>query len=333
MREPKIFAASAPAKVNLHLGVDNKTHGGYHDLVTVFQAVDRREIVRLVVEPDAERTRTESVVSSIHTRWLFDGELPEDIDTHHNLAWKAVDAAVGSFRSDCDHTAGVTHPALPKVRIEVDKSVFIAGGMAGGSADAAAALLAANHYIEHYFGEPVGIDYKTSFLAAGLGSDVPFAVQGGNATGRGRGDHLRPIPSDLQFWWVFVNPDTTLSTAACFAKLDQLRADDPKLTPNLDPSKVTDALLLGSAEALAAALHNDMELPARLLRPQIGEVLDFGNEHALRAIVSGSGPTVAMLCKDEAHAVRVRNRVCEVFPEYQSFTSNGPARGAFMLCK
>ena len=331
MREPKIFAASAPAKVNLHLGVDNKVHGGYHDLVTVFQAVDRREIVRLVVEPDAERTRTESVVSSIHTRWLFDGELPEDIDTHHNLAWKAVDAAVGSFRSDCDHTAGVTHPALPKVRIEVDKSVFIAGGMAGGSADAAAALLAANHYIEHYFGEPVGIDYKTSFLAAGLGSDVPFAVQGGNATGRGRGDHLRPIPSDLQFWWVFVNPDTTLSTAACFAKLDQLRAGNPELKPNLDPSKVTDALLLGSAEALAQALHN--ELPARLLRPQIGEVLDFGNEHALRAIVSGSGPTVAMLCKDEAHAVRVRNRVCEVFPEYQSFTSNGPARGAFMLCK
>ena len=97
MREPKIFAASAPAKVNLHLGVDNKTHGGYHDLVTVFQAVDRREIVRLVVEPDAERTRTESVVSSIHTRWLFDGELPEDIDTHHNLAWKGSGCGGGEF--------------------------------------------------------------------------------------------------------------------------------------------------------------------------------------------------------------------------------------------
>lgn len=324
------FAASAPAKVNLYLGVGERQLDGYHDLVTVFQAVDRRETVRLLVEPEGPRTRTDSVVSGMSTRWLFDGALLEDIDTPRNLAWRAVDAAVESWRSQCDYTAGVTHQALPKLRIEVDKSVFIAGGMAGGSADAAAALLAANYYIEHFFGGPLGIEYATGELAPGLGADVPFAVRGGNALGLGRGDFLRDLPGDLPFWWVFVNPATTLSTGGCFAKLDQLRAGNPELVPAQDPAEVTDALILGDAHALAAAMHNDLELPARLLRPQIGEVLDVGNAEALRAIVSGSGPTVAMLCESEEHAHAVRARVRQAFPAYQSFACSGPAPGAQM---
>lgn len=326
-----VFAASAPAKVNLHLGVGERRCNGYHDLVTVFQAVDRREVVRLVVDPDAPRTRLDSVVSGMSTRWLFDGDLPEDIDTPNNLAWRAVDAAVGKWRDDCDATAGVNHHALPKVRIEVDKSVFIAGGMAGGSADAAAALYAANHYIEHYFGEPVGIEYATEGLAFGLGADVPFAVRGGNALGLGRGDHLRSLPAQHTFWWVFVNPVTTLSTGTCFAKLDQLRASNPELRPHLDASAAADALALGDPRVLAGAMYNDLELPARLLRPQIGEVLDFGNAEALRAIVSGSGPTVALLCEGEDHALAVRTRVREVFPGYQAFASAGPAPGVQAL--
>lgn len=330
MARTLVFAASAPAKVNLHLGVGERQLDGYHDLVTVFQAVNRREAVRLVVEPESPRTRTDSVVSGMSTRWLFDGALPEDIDTPLNLAWRAVDAAVGSWRSQCDYTAGVTHQALPKLRIEVDKSVFIAGGMAGGSADAAAALLAANCYIEHFFGEPLGVDYATQELARGLGADVPFAVRGGNALGFGRGDFLRDLLGDMPFWWVFVNPATTLNTGSCFAKLDQLRAGNPELVPAQDPADVTDALILGDAHALAAAMHNDLELPARLLRPQIGEVLDFGNAEALHAIVSGSGPTVAMLCEDEEHALAVRARVRQVFPAYQSFACSGPAPGARM---
>lgn len=328
--EAKVFTASAPAKVNLHLGVGEREYDGYHDLVTVFQAVDRREVVRLIVEPDKPRTSTESVVTGISTRWLFDDALPENIDTPDNLAWRAVDMAVSSFRRDCDYMAGVTHPPLPRLRIEVDKSVFIAGGMAGGSADAAAALVAAHHYIEHYFGEGIAIKARVSGMAHALGADVPFAVFGGNALGRGRGDFLSPLPCELPFWWVFVNPATTLSTGKVFAKLDQLRAGDPELVPNLDPSAVTDALILGDPHELAKGLHNDLELPARLMRPQIGEVLDFGNAHALRAIVSGSGPTVGMLCEGEAHAREVRARVRDAFPTYQSFACGGPAHGARM---
>ena len=328
--EPRTFTASAPAKVNLHLGVSDVVASGYHELITVFQAVDRREVVRLVVEPDEEPTRTESVVTGITTRWLYDVELPENIDTPDNLAWRAVDLAVNSFRNNCNHTAGVIFPALPKVRIEVDKSVFVAGGMAGGSADAAAALLAANHYIEHYFGEPYAPDHFTSSSAPVLGADVPFAVLGGNAVGKGRGDSLRPLPGGGAFWWVFVNPATTISTKLAFAKLDQLRANDPNLTPNMDVGPVSDALILGDPHALAAALHNDLELPARLMRPQLGQLLEFGNAEALRAIVSGSGPTVAMLCESEEHALTVRARVREVFPHYTSFVASGPAHGTRM---
>ena len=159
---------------------------------------------------------------------------------------------------------------------------------------------------------------------------MPFAVHGGNALGRGRGDHLRALPSELPFWWVFVNPATVLSTAECFAKLDQLRKGNPELVPQLDPSRVTDALITGNPHELAAGLHNDLEMPARLLRPAIGEVLDFGNAHALRAIVSGSGPTVAMLCEGEEHALAVRSRVREAFPGYQTFACGGPAHGVRM---
>mgnify|MGYP002715873156 FL=1 len=330
MAEQTVFTASAPAKVNLHLGVGERMWDGYHELTTVFQAVDRREVVRLVVEPDAPRTRLGSVVEGMSTRWLFVDTLPENIDTPNNLAWRAVDVAVSAWRMNCDATAGIIHPALPKLRIEVDKSVFIAGGMAGGSADAAAALFAAHHYIEHFWGEPVGARHNTAGLASGLGADVPFAVHGGNALGRGRGDHLRALPSEQPFWWVFVNPATSLSTAECFAKLDQLREGNPELVPQLDPSRVTDALITGDPRELAAGLHNDLEMPARLLRPAIGEVLDFGNAHALRAIVSGSGPTVAMLCEGEEHALAVRSQMREAFPGYQTFACGGPAPGVRM---
>ena len=250
----------------------------------------RRETVRLIVEPDTPRTSRGSIVAGITTRWNFDEPLPENIDTQDNLAWKAVDLVVDVWRSN---RSAPTQP-LPTARIEVDKTIFIAGGMAGGSADAAAALVAARDFIRHHAGGPEP-DIKS--LAPQLGADVPFALNGGSALGHGRGDTLRPIDTRHRFWWVFVNPATTLSTETCFATLDSLREDNPELEPNLDPASVTEALHTGEPHILAAALHNDLELPARLLRPQIGDVLDHGNTHALRAIVSGSGPTVAMLCE------------------------------------
>lgn len=326
--KPRTFEASAPAKVNLHLGVSDTVDSGYHELVSVFQAVDRREVVRLIVEPDTEPTRTESVVAGITTHWLFHDPLPESIDTPDNLAWRAVDAAVARFRDASRSAAGGSLPALPKVRIEVDKSVFVAGGMAGGSADAAAALIAAQHYIEYYAGDANAPTLDAGSFAAALGSDVPFSLLGGNAIGTGRGDVLQPLPDDHAFWWVFVNPATTISTKLAFAKLDQLRADDHTLVPNMDVGPVADALRVGDPHVLAEALHNDLELPARLMRPQLGELLEFGNAEALRAIVSGSGPTVAMLCESEEHALAVTARVGEVFPHYASFAASGPAGGA-----
>ena len=167
------IVASAPGKVNLHLGVGEARTDGYHDLVSVFHAVDRREVVRLLLDgaPVAG-----PAVQSMRTTFFVD-EPDEDIDGPGNLAWRAVEAVVAR-----------TGVAVPRVRIEVDKHVFVAGGMAGGSADAAAALVAANALVAGY-GEPLP-DEKLREIAASLGADVPFSLMGGTALGTGRGDKL-----------------------------------------------------------------------------------------------------------------------------------------------
>ena len=163
------YVASAPGTVNLHLGVGEARADGYHELVSVFHAVDRRERVTLI----ASDTMTDgAIVRSMSTTFFVDTP-DEDIDGPGNLAWRAVDAVAAR--------AGV---ALPEVRIEVDKHVFVAGGMAGGSADAAAALVAANALVADY-GTPLDDDTLLA-LAASLGADVPFSLMGGTALGTGQ---------------------------------------------------------------------------------------------------------------------------------------------------
>ncbi|WJZ07272.1 4-diphosphocytidyl-2-C-methyl-D-erythritol kinase [Corynebacterium glaucum] len=320
---PNQFSASAPGKVNLHLGVGEARADGYHDLVTVFQAVDQREVVRLVVD-DAAASEGESVVSGITTHWMLEGELSEQIDTPSNLAWRAVDAAVEA------HRAAFTPVALPKVRIEVDKAIFVAGGMAGGSADAAASLVAASAYLEHYSGTALDQD-KLTELAKNLGADVPFALMGGNALGTGRGDDLVEMLGRGEFWWVFVNPRVAINTGEAFGVLDDLRHDNPALVPHLDTTTVAQALTSSDPEVLAGALHNDLQAAALEMRPQLTELIRAGEAEALAAIVSGSGPTVAVLCRDSDHAHEVRDALAGRFSGYELIAAHGPAAGATLL--
>lgn len=317
------FAASAPGKVNLHLGVGEARADGYHDLVTIFQAVDQREVVRLVVE-DGVASEGESVVTGIATHWMLEGELSEQIDTPSNLAWRAVDAAVDA------HRVAFSPVALPKVRIEVDKAIFVAGGMAGGSADAAAALVAANAYLEHFSGTALDQDQLIA-LAKDLGADVPFALMGGNALGTGRGDDLVEMLGRGEFWWMFVNPRVPINTGEAFGLLDDLRHDNPALVPHFDTTTVAQALTSGDPEVLAKALHNDLQAAALEMRPQLKELIRAGEAEALAAIVSGSGPTVAVLCRDDDHAREVRNALAERFPTYELIAAHGPAAGAALL--
>ena len=305
------IVASAPGKVNLHLGVGEARTDGYHDLVSVFHAVDRREVVRLLLDgaPVAG-----PAVESMRTTFFVD-EPDEDIDGPNNLAWRAVEAVVAR--------AGV---AVPRVRIEVDKHVFVAGGMAGGSADAAAALVAANALVAQ-FGEPLP-DEALHEIAASLGADVPFSLMGGTALGTGRGDELVEMLSRGRLHWVFINPKIGINTSGAFSLLDDLRHGNPALVPHLDATELSQALTSGDVARVAAALHNDLEDPALSMRPVLKRVLGVAGEAGRRAIVSGSGPTVAVLCDDADAARFAAEHLAERFDGYEVFVAEGPDHGA-----
>lgn len=305
------IVASAPGKVNLHLGVGEARTDGYHDLVSVFHAVDRREVVRLRIDGDPVDG---PVVESMRTTFFVD-EPEEDIDGPGNLAWRAVEAVVAR--------AGV---AVPRVRIEVDKHVFVAGGMAGGSADAAAALVAANALVAEY-GEALTPEALHE-LAVQLGADVPFSLMGGTALGTGRGDDLVEMLTRGRLNWVFVNPKIGISTGGAFSLLDDLRHGNPALLPHLDSTELSQALTSGDVARVAAAMHNDLEAPALTMRPVLKRVLAAAGEAGRRAIVSGSGPTVAVLCDDADAARFAAEHLAEQFDGYEIFVAEGPDRGA-----
>ena len=305
------YVASAPGKVNLHLGVGEARADGYHELVSVFHAVDRRERVTLI----ASDTMTDGpIVRSMSTTFFVDTP-DEDIDGPGNLAWRAVDAVAAR--------AGV---ALPEVRIEVDKHVFVAGGMAGGSADAAAALVAANALVADY-GTPLDDDTLLA-LAASLGADVPFSLMGGTALGTGRGDELVAMLSRGRLHWVFVNPKVGIPTGKAFSLLDDMRHNNATLVPHLNTQALSQALTSGDATRVAAAMHNDLEEPALAMRPQLARLLDVAADAGLRAMVSGSGPTVAVLCDSLEHAQWVADHLAERFDGYEVFVAEGPDQGA-----
>lgn len=263
-----------PAKINLGLAVGRLGDDGYHPLATLFHAVSLYDEVRAeAIEPG-------------HIELTMSGPGTLDLACDEtNLAWRA--AALLLDR----------HPGIRSgVRLSVRKRIPIAGGMAGGSADAAGALLACSVLWD------LDLDPDDLVvLAAELGSDVPFALVGGNAVGTGRGERLVPALSRGQFHWVLALADGGLSTPTVFRRYDELGlgAERPELSPLL-----LQAIATGDARRLGATLHNDLERPALELRPDLARVLDAGRElGALGGVVSGSGPTIALLAADERRAL------------------------------
>lgn len=263
----------APAKINLHLSVGPLRADGYHDLTTVFHAVGlydeltvrRADALSLVVQGDTAEG------------------VPAD-DT--NLAVRAVRVLAEEAGLD------------PHVSLLLHKDIPVAGGCAGGSADAAAALVAC----DVLWGLGLTKD-DLNDIAARLGSDVPFALHGGTALGTGRGERLTPVLGAGTYHWVLALASGGLSTPAVYDELDRLRATGlPRVVS--DPADVLAALRKGSALELGRALWNDLEDAAASLRPDLRRLLDAASAlGALGALVSGSGPTVALLARDEGHAV------------------------------
>lgn len=269
--------ARVPGKINLHLRVGRLRPDGYHDLTTVFQAVSLLDEV--VVRP--------ARALKITVEGEGAGEGADAVPTDRtNLAWRAAELLAAS--------AGIGAAA----HIELRRSIPVAGGMAGGSADGAATLLACAALWELSTTKPELAD-----LAAELGSDVAFPLTGGTALGTGRGERLTPVLTAGEFHWVLALAPFGISAASAYAELDRLRESGQAPAPVGAPDEQLDALRSGDAARLAPTLESDLEAAALSLRPELGDVLAAGVAGgALAGIVSGSGPTCAFICADAAAA-------------------------------
>ncbi|MCV7216698.1 4-(cytidine 5'-diphospho)-2-C-methyl-D-erythritol kinase [Mycobacterium crocinum] len=287
-----------PGKVNLYLEVGDRRADGYHELTTVFHAVS---LVDEVTVRNAD-------VLSLQTVGEGAEQLPAD---ERNIAWQAAELMA-------EHVG-----RAPDVEISIEKSIPVAGGMAGGSADAAAVLVAMNNLWE------LGLPRRDLHaLAAQLGSDVPFALHGGTALGTGRGEELATVLARNTFHWVLAFGEGGLSTAEVYREIDRLRetGDPPRLT---DPEPLLGALAGGNPRELAALLGNDLQAAALSLNPALRRTLRAGAEAgALAGIVSGSGPTCAFLCESASAAVDVGTELAGVDVCRTVRVASGPVHGA-----
>ncbi|MEW1964808.1 4-(cytidine 5'-diphospho)-2-C-methyl-D-erythritol kinase [Micrococcus sp. 2A] len=306
--------ATAPGKVNLSLRVGPPGLDGYHPVATVYLAVSLRETVTAIVRPDARITVAPSQrqVSLVDT-----ADVPWD---ERNLAHRAA--------VHLRETLGL-EPDTHGVDLEVAKQVPVAGGMGGGSADAAAALLACAALWE------TGLTRsQLAEIAAPLGADVPFAVMGGAAVGLGTGADLTPVAARRPVHLVLVPADAGLSTPVVFRTLDELRRDgvltDAAGAPEVNQD-VLRALTAADPLALATAMDNDLQTPAVALFPDLSDMLDLGlDEGALGGMVSGSGPTLLFVTHTEQDALRLATAIQER-TGVDALPVRGPVPGSHVL--
>jgi len=300
---PTRVRVRAPGKINVFLSVGALQDDGYHDVATAYQAVSLYEDVTAELADDFTVRFTGPIDTS---------GVPVD---ESNLAVRAARlvAEAGGHRGG--------------VRLTIDKQVPVAGGMGGGSADAAATLLAC----DTLWGTGLGRD-ELLRLAARLGADVPFAFAGGTAVGTGRGDELSPALAKGEFHWVLALSEAGLSTPAVYRALDEhrerYRADiRPAPTTPVVEANVLQALRAGDPDLLADCLHNDLQAPAMRLQPGLATTLEVGEKAgALAGLVSGSGPTVAFLVADRDTALEVQVELSAA--GLVALRATGPVHGA-----
>jgi 4-diphosphocytidyl-2-C-methyl-D-erythritol kinase len=287
-----------PGKVNLYLAVGDTRDDGYHELTTVFHAVSLFD----------EITVRSADVLALDIIGEGADVLPVD---ERNLAWQAAELLA-------EHVG-----RTPEVAITIEKAIPVAGGMAGGSADAAAVLVAMNALWE------TGVPRRDLHtLAARLGSDVPFALHGGTALGTGRGEELATVLARNTFHWVLAFGRRGMSTPAVFKEIDRLRSvgDPPRID---DPEPVLAALAAGDPTQLAPLLGNELQAAALSIDPELRRTLRAGLEAgALAGIVSGSGPTCAFLCPSASAAVDVGSELAGAGVCRTVRVASGPVHGA-----
>lgn len=308
--------ARVPAKINLHLGVGPLREDGFHELSTLYCALSLYDEVTVRAADEL----------SVTVHGESRRQVPADAT---NLAARAVVALAAHAGAD------------PRVAITITKAIPVAGGMAGGSADAAGALVAAARLWR--------LDIERDQLlgiAAELGSDVPFSVVGGAALGTGRGERLLPVLHRGEMHWVLAVAGTGLSTPEVYREIDRLRArtgpartgpartdvDRPAAAGVARPDALMQALASGDVRAVAPLLHNDLQPAALSLQPMLRRTLRAGREAgALAGLVSGSGPTCAFLCADAEAAVSVAAELSGSGVAKAVRTASGPVPGARLV--
>ena len=268
--------ARVPAKVNLQLAVGPLGDDGFHEVTTVFQAISLFDDV--TVETAAENNGI-----SIQVTGQTSTGVPSDSS---NLAVKAATLMIKNYDLPSD------------INIKLKKEIPVAGGMAGGSADAAGVIVGLDSLFE------LGLSRdEMEMVGSKIGADVPFSICGGVAIGTGRGDQITPALFKGSYNWVLALSGQGLATPSVYAECDRLREGLSISTPVVS-EQLMQAVRAGDAKALGKSLSNDLQPAACSLRPALRLVLDVGLDYgALGGIVSGSGPTVAFLVKDDEHAM------------------------------
>ncbi|MEV4618084.1 4-(cytidine 5'-diphospho)-2-C-methyl-D-erythritol kinase [Asanoa sp. NPDC049573] len=289
-----------PAKINLHLGVGPVRADGYHELSTVYHAIALHD----------ELTARRGDTLTLTMEGVGAGELALD---ESNLAIRAARALA-------------RHAGVPAhARLHLRKQIPLAAGLAGGSADAAAALVAC----DALWGTGMSRD-ELAAIAGEIGSDVPFLVYGGTALGTGRGETVSPVLARPTTWhWVVAIADGGLATPAVYSELDRIRALRAAPPPLGSADDLLAALRQRDPEVLAGALGNDLQAAALSLRPQLADVLKTGRAAgALAGLVSGSGPTCVFLAYDQSEAAMVASALEAAGVCREARTATGPVAGA-----
>jgi len=294
-------AVTAPAKINLCLGVGAAREDGYHPLATVYQAVGIHD--RLVASAADELTLAVTGDPRLSV---------EDVPTDdRNIAVRAARLLMAH------------HGIERGVHLAIEKGIPVAGGMAGGSADAAAALVACDALWQLHTPREELME-----IAAELGSDVPFALVGGTAIGSGRGEVVTPLMTRGEYWWVVLESKQGMSTPEVYGEFDRLHADSEVSAPEI-PDELMAALRSHDIEGLGAALSNDLQAPALGLRPELRDALEDGLLNSAHgAVLSGSGPSCLFLCEGQAHAIQVASALQGRGPVSYA---RGPVPGAHVV--
>ena len=296
--------ARVPAKVNLQLSVGPLGSDGFHEVTTVFQAISLFDDVTVAtaLEGDGIKISITGQTSS---------GVPADSS---NLAVKAAELMIKNYDLPAD------------LIIKLKKEIPVAGGMAGGSADAAGVIVGLDSLFE------LGLSRdEMEIVGSKIGSDVPFSICGGVAIGTGRGDQITPALSKGSYNWVLALSGQGLSTPSVYQECDRLR-EGLSISAPLVSEPLMQALRAGDAKALGKALTNELQPAACSLRPALRLVLDVGVDYgALGGIVSGSGPTVAFLVSDDEHAMDLTVALSASGVVSSVVRATGPAHGARII--